>query len=322
MEREKNAGKTGAIILADPPSERVEIDIFKPMAHLAGTTVIKKAITTLRQAGISPIVVVTGYQSDVLEKHISHHGTICVYNRHYADNSRIASLKLGLARAKEECAQVLCLPVDAALFSADTAKRLAEAAGNADIVIPQWNGQNGFPILMRAEGIKRSLQASDEEDWLEALRGSGAEISWLLVEDKGAALRIRNREEYDAAVKYAKELRDANALKFNLKVFLAKEEDFFGPGVARFLLMVEEKGSMLAACQEMNMSYSKGWKMVKAVEDELGFPFLIRQTGGSSGGSSRLTEEGKEFIRRYQALQRDAYRTAEAFFSLYFSDFQ
>ena len=80
--------------------------------------------------------------------------------------------------------------------------------------------------------------------------------------------------------------------------------------------------SMLAACQEMNMSYSKGWKMAKSVEDEMGFPFLIRQAGGSSGGSSRLTDEGREFIRRYQALQRDAYKTAEAFFSLYFSDFQ
>lgn len=314
--------KTGAIILADQTSARVEVDIFKPMAHLAGSTVIKKAITTLRQAGISPILVVTGYQSDVLEKHISHHGTICVYNKHFADNSRIASLKLGLARLSGECAQVLCLPVDAALFSADTARKLCEAPGDSDIVIPCHGEQPGFPILMREKGMELGCQASEEEEWLDALKQIGANISYLPVEDKGVTVRIRDREEYEAAAKYAKELRDANALKFNLKVFLAKEEDFFGPGVARFLLMVEEKGSMLAACQEMNMSYSKGWKMVKAVEDEMGFPFLIRQTGGSSGGSSRLTEEGKEFIRRYQALQRDAYKTAEAFFSLYFSDFQ
>lgn len=314
--------KTGAIILADQPSGRVEIDIFKPMAHLAGTSVIKKAITTLRQVGVTPIVIVTGYQSEVLEKHISHHGTICVYNKHYADNSRIASLKLGLERVRAECGQVIALPVDAALFSADTARKLCEAAGEADVVIPRWEEQAGFPILMREKGMEIACRASEEEEWLDALKEGGAGISYLPVEDKGVTVRIRNREEYEAAVKYAKDLRDANALKFNLKVFLAKEEDFFGPGVARFLLMVEEKGSMLAACQEMNMSYSKGWKMVKAVEDEMGFPFLIRQTGGSSGGSSRLTEEGKEFIRRYQALQRDAYKTAEAFFSLYFSDFQ
>lgn len=314
--------KTGAVILADRPSGRVEIDIFKPMAHLAGTTVIKKAITTLRQVGVTPIMVVTGYQSDVLEKHISHHGTICVYNKHYMDNSRIASLKLGLERVREECSQVIALPVDAALFSADTARKLCGEAGDSDVVIPKWEEQAGFPILMRERGMEIACRASEEGEWLDALRESGADISYLPVGDKGVTIRIRDREEYEAAAKYAKELRDANALKFNLKVFLAKEEDFFGPGVARFLLKVEEKGSMLAACQEMNMSYSKGWKMVKAVEDEMGFPFLIRQTGGSSGGSSRLTEEGKEFIRRYQALQRDAYKTAEAFFSLYFSDFQ
>jgi molybdenum cofactor cytidylyltransferase len=314
--------KTGAIILADHTSERIEIDIFKPMAHLAGTTVIKKAITTLRQAGISPILVVTGYQSEILERHISHHGTACIYNKHFEDNSLIASMKLGLSHAEEECEQVLCLPVDAALFSVDTVKKLADAEEDADIVIPCWEEQAGFPILVRKKGAERIQKASEEGEWLDCLRESGAEISRLPVDDRGVTLRIRDKNEYETAIQYAKELRDANALKFDLKVFLAKEEHFFGPGVAHFLLTVEEKGSMLAACQEMNMSYSKGWKMVKTVEDEMGFPFLIRQTGGSSGGSSRLTEEGREFIRRYQALQRDAYKTAEAFFSLYFSDFQ
>ena len=314
--------KTGAIILADQTSERIEIDFFKPMAHLGGTTVIKKAITTLRQAGISPVWVVTGYQSDILERHISHHGTVCIYNRHFEDNSLIASMKLGLGHAEGTCDQVLCMPADAALFSADTVRKLAEDGGRADAVIPCWEEQPGFPVLLRLKGKERLKDAPEEAEWFAALRESGAEISRLPVEDRGVCLRIRDREEYEEAQQYAKKLRDANALKFDLKVFLTKEEDFFGPGVARFLLMVEEKGSMLAACQEMNMSYSKGWKMVKSVEDEMGFPFLIRQAGGSSGGSSRLTDEGREFIRRYQALQRDAYKTAEAFFSLYFSDFQ
>ncbi|MFQ8843121.1 MAG: hypothetical protein ACLR8P_21860 [Clostridium fessum] len=35
-------------------------------------------IDTIRQAGISPIVVVTGYQADVLERHISHRGAVCI----------------------------------------------------------------------------------------------------------------------------------------------------------------------------------------------------------------------------------------------------
>ena len=59
---------------------------------------------------------------------------------------------------------------------------------------------------------------------------------------------------------------------------------------------------MLSACQVQGISYSKAWKMVKLAEEQLGLTFLERQTGGSGGGSSSLTEEGRQFIARYRLL--------------------
>ena len=42
---------------------------------------------------------------------------------------------------------------------------------------------------------------------------------------------------------------------------LAKSDTFFGPGVAEFLTLVDQSNSMQTACKEMEMSYSKGWKI-------------------------------------------------------------
>ena len=313
--------KTGAIILADRIPKGSDLEWFQPMAQLEGTTMIKKAITTLRQVGISPIIVVTGYETEALERHIAHHGTVCVKNDRYEEAGWMTALKVGLAEAKDGCDQLLIVPAEVALFSVETVERLADAVEAGDFLVPTWEGEAGFPVLMRMSALNCVMSASEDCSCICELKACGLQVITIPVEDRGVSLQVSCKKEYEIAQQYAKEVRDANALKFDVKVYLKKSGDFFGPGVARFLLKVEEKGSMLAACQEMNMSYSKGWKMVKAVEDEMGFPFLIRQTGGSSGGSSRLTEEGREFIRRYQALQRDAYKTAEAFFSLYFSDY-
>ena len=313
--------KTGAIIIADRAQKEKQEDVFYAMHPLEGSTLIKKAITTLRQAGISPIVVITGFQAEVLERHIAHHGTVCVANPAYEESDWFSSMKHGLPEVAASCDQILVVSADTPLYGVETVERLMNAPEAADLLVPTWEGEAGFPLLLRERSMTCLLDASKEIKSYEKLQGCGLNVVQIPVEDRGICLQVHSQKDYEIAQQYAKEVRDANALRFDVKVYLKKSGDFFGPGVARFLLKVEEKGSMLAACQEMNMSYSKGWKMVKAVEDEMGFPFLIRQTGGSSGGSSRLTEEGREFIRRYQALQRDAYKTAEAFFSLYFSDF-
>ena len=87
-------GKTGAIILAAGRSAHMEE--LKPMLRMGQTTMIQREIDTIRQAGISPIVVVTGYQADVLERHISHRGAVCIRNKRYETSQMYGSICMGL----------------------------------------------------------------------------------------------------------------------------------------------------------------------------------------------------------------------------------
>ena len=80
-------------------------------------------------------------------------------------------------------------------------------------------------------------------------------------------------------------------------------DKFFGEGPAQLLRGIEEKGSLRAAAISMKMAYTKALTLINNAENALGFPLVIRTAGGKSGGGSRLTEEGKEWLERYEAYQ-------------------
>ena len=96
-------------------------------------------------------------------------------------------------------------------------------------------------------------------------------------------------------------------MKIHTKITFLDENGnkFFGEGPARLLHAIEEHGSLRTAATSMDMAYTKALKILKTAEKALGFPLTIRTTGGKSGGGSKLTPEGKEWLNRYEKY-RDA----------------
>lgn len=90
---------------------------------------------------------------------------------------------------------------------------------------------------------------------------------------------------------------------------LVAQEKVFGPGIARLLEGVDRLGSLRRSAAEMEMSYSKAWSILRSSEAQLGFPLLERKTGGPHGGGAVVTPQGKEFLLRYRAFEREAQET-------------
>ncbi|HAK60892.1 MAG TPA: ModE family transcriptional regulator [Nitrospiraceae bacterium] len=80
-------------------------------------------------------------------------------------------------------------------------------------------------------------------------------------------------------------------------------EPVFGRG-RRFLLQaIEGYGSINKAAQEINISYRKAWSYIKAMEERLGIKLVERHAGGKNGGGSVLTNEAREFLQKYAAVE-------------------
>lgn len=99
-----------------------------------------------------------------------------------------------------------------------------------------------------------------------------------------------------------------------------QEEKFFGEGPYRLLKKVEETGSLHSAAIELGMAYSKATKLLKNAEKSLGFSLTVRKIGGKSGGGSVLTDEAKNFLRRYEAFRKECFLHNEKLFDKYFGD--
>ena len=95
---------------------------------------------------------------------------------------------------------------------------------------------------------------------------------------------------------------------------------FFGPGKARLMEAVERTGSLQEACKDMGLSYSKGSRMIKNTEKQLGIRLVERWTGGNGGGGSRLTPEGKNLLARFQELCCRVQTDTEEVFPEYFGN--
>ena len=78
----------------------------------------------------------------------------------------------------------------------------------------------------------------------------------------------------------------------------------FGRGRRILLEAIDKHGSISQAAKEINISYRKAWGYIKAMEERLGIKLVERQTGGKNGGGATLTEEAREFLRKYEAMEK------------------
>ena len=103
-------------------------------------------------------------------------------------------------------------------------------------------------------------------------------------------------------------------LRYDMRLRVSRTDHAFGPGVAELMEHVEATGSLSKGCKCMQMAYSKGWKILKRAEEDLGIPLVQ----GNRGGKTVLTPEGKEFLKRYRKFEQEVRAGADASFQKWF----
>ena len=97
-----------------------------------------------------------------------------------------------------------------------------------------------------------------------------------------------------------------------VKLTLHTGERFFGPGICELLERIRNTGSIQAAAAEMEMSYTKAWRILNRAEKEMGFDLITRVSGGRKGGSSKLTEAGEKAVADYRRMEARLTEFAES----------
>lgn len=110
-------------------------------------------------------------------------------------------------------------------------------------------------------------------------------------------------------------------LKLRYKIWIEKDgEKVFGDGPLDILHRVERTGSLRRAVEEISMSYSQAWNLMKDLEKRLGFDLLKRKVGGESGGGSEITEEAREMMMKFEIFRERADQNLNSLYKKIFKE--
>ena len=301
---------TAALIVAAGMSSRM--GDFKPLLNIGSISIAQRVVATFQQAGVEKIVMVTGYNAVMLERHLAGNGVVFLRNEKYETTQMFDSVRIGLSYLRDKCGRVLFTPVDIPLFTADTVHRLLET--DAPLACPAVDGETGHPTLIGASLFDRILSDSGDQGLRGALNRCGAEPTLIPVEDRGILHDADTPEDYKALLRYHNE----QLVRPVLNVELAREKVFFDSRTAMLLRLINETRSVRQACQRIQMSYSSGWNVIRTLEGQLNRTLILRSQGGAGGGNSSLTDDGKLLLDRYDAYVDALREKAGELFASYF----
>lgn len=79
----------------------------------------------------------------------------------------------------------------------------------------------------------------------------------------------------------------------------------------RLLELIDELGSIAAAAKALGMSYRAAWDAVNDMNNLAEAPLTRRSPGGRDGGGTRLTDQARQLLSAWRAMEREQARLVE-----------
>ncbi len=81
-------------------------------------------------------------------------------------------------------------------------------------------------------------------------------------------------------------------------------DGILGDGKWKILKTIDECGSLVAACEQMGITYRRTWNDLRKIEKMLGFNLLETVRGGQEGGSTKLSPEGHRLVKSFDVFHQ------------------
>tara|TARA_B100001123_G_C14723057_1_gene793860 strand:- start:31 stop:603 length:573 start_codon:yes stop_codon:yes gene_type:complete len=144
-----------AILLAAGQSKRMEGE-NKLIKNFQGVPLIKHAVKNILDSSIEELIIVLGYQKEIVEKIFDKNSKIkIVFNKNY-ENGIASSIKIGINNlSKKTEAFFICLG-DMPMINKDVYNLLISYRAKKEIIVPTFKGQQGNPVLF-SKSIKNEI---------------------------------------------------------------------------------------------------------------------------------------------------------------------
>lgn len=93
-----------------------------------------------------------------------------------------------------------------------------------------------------------------------------------------------------------------------------------GDGKWLLLKAIEKHGSLMAATEQLGLSYRNTWNRLKKIEKLLGYSLIEKKRGGKDGGKTILTEKGIKLVQSFDKFHAEFDELINKSFETLFKD--
>jgi len=188
-----------AVVLAAGTSRRMG-EANKLLLSVDGKPLLQQSIDTLTAVGVTQLIVVLGHQREALLEKIDFKDAISVFNSQFQDG-QMSSVNCGLnAVDGKQDACMICLG-DQPMIRAHHIQQLLQAfseRGERHIIVPEYDGQRGNPVLISEEVRLRVLADEQNPGCKRFIDANPTLVERLKVSDPAFVTDLDTLEEYRA----------------------------------------------------------------------------------------------------------------------------
>jgi len=169
----------------------------KALLDAGGMSFLARILSSLREGGADPLLVVVREMESPLAREARNHGGEPILNPN-PSSGPVSSLQAGIRSLPDDAPAVLFSPVDHPLFSPATVRALIRgfAKSSAPLVVPAFEGWRGHPVLFSRDLFPELLEEGLPEGARTVVRRYLHERLQLSVEDSGILADIDTMEDY------------------------------------------------------------------------------------------------------------------------------
>ena len=144
-----------AILLAAGQSKRMNGE-NKLIRKIRGVPLIKLSVKNILASSIDELIVVLGYQKEVIEKIIDKNEKVkFVFNKNF-ESGMASSIKTGLNNLSEKAESFFICLGDMPMVNKDIFNLLIKSKNNREIIVPTYKNKQGNPILF-SKSMKKKI---------------------------------------------------------------------------------------------------------------------------------------------------------------------
>ena len=186
-----------SILLAAGLSKRMNGE-NKLTKKIQGIPLIKHSVKNILASSINELIIVLGYQKEIIEKLIDKHEKVkFIFNKDF-ESGMASSIKVGINHLSDNSEAFFICLADMPMVSSNIYDFLIKSKNQKDILVPTYKGQQGNPILFNKSMKEKIMSIDGDAGAKKILELNKDKILNLEINDQGVAKGFNTQIDFDS----------------------------------------------------------------------------------------------------------------------------